>query len=51
MISARTALFIDGGYLDNILRAFGKAKIDYEKLAIVDERRVIDYKFIDSLRR
>ncbi|WP_245595281.1 NYN domain-containing protein [Fictibacillus gelatini] len=34
MISARTALFIDGGYLDNILRAFGKAKIDYEKLAM-----------------
>ncbi|WLR52958.1 NYN domain-containing protein [Bacillus tianshenii] len=29
----RTAVFIDGGYLDNVLLNYGKAKIDYEKLA------------------
>ena len=29
----RIALFIDGGYLDNVLLHFGKARIDYSKLA------------------
>ncbi|MBE2922057.1 NYN domain-containing protein [Anoxybacillus flavithermus] len=30
---SRIALFIDGGYLDNVLKWHGKAKIDYSKLA------------------
>ncbi|MGI6185051.1 MAG: NYN domain-containing protein [Brevibacillus sp.] len=28
----RAAVFIDGGYLDNVLLHYGKAKIDYEKM-------------------
>lgn len=28
----RQAIFIDGGYLDNVLMNFGRAKIDYSKL-------------------
>lgn len=31
-MSNRIALFIDGGYLDNVLMKFGRAKIDYSKL-------------------
>ncbi|KZS25518.1 NYN domain-containing protein [Geobacillus subterraneus] len=30
---SRIALFIDGGYLDHVLKWHGKAKIDYSKLA------------------
>jgi len=28
----RGAIFIDGGYLDQVLIGFGKARIDYSKL-------------------
>lgn len=33
MSGGRIALFIDGGYLDEVLKFFGKARIDFEKLA------------------
>jgi len=31
-LQRRAAVFIDGGYLDNVLLHYGKAKIDYEKM-------------------
>ncbi|ALS24042.1 NYN domain-containing protein [Paenibacillus naphthalenovorans] len=31
-MTGRVAVFIDGGYLDNVLLKFSKARIDYEKM-------------------
>jgi uncharacterized LabA/DUF88 family protein len=31
-LQKRAAVFIDGGYLDNVLLHYGRAKIDYEKM-------------------
>ncbi|XID90515.1 NYN domain-containing protein [Paenibacillaceae bacterium WGS1546] len=35
MEKLRSAIFIDGGYLDQVLLGFGRAKIDYSKLCDV----------------